>query len=247
MTATPHYPLFDAPVAGRIHIRGYDSGLEASRIGDIAAIALELAAAGHHVSVLAEHTPKTVEVVGEGWNPPNIRFQSARTLVEATMHLYEASRSIEPEQPHALLIENFTSLRTGAGRGHDDLVAAKWLNAAAAGDHEQLFELTGLSLHRYLGDDTATLAATGIVAGVQLRRGDGPAGQRIMGGNALLTAAETVTVVGIDTTAAAPGGCVAGAATVLKHQNLAVVGEHRITRPVGDVRHHPWSAARTAA
>lgn len=246
MTATPSYPLFDTRITGRINVRGYDSHAGASRTCDIAAVALELADAGHLVTAVAAHTPKMVETIGLGWNPQNIRIRSAHTLVEATMFIYEAAAAA-PADPHVVLVEDFTSLRTGPGRGHDDEVALDWLRAVAASDAAALCEITGLSVAGYLHDSDAKLPESGVIAGAQLRRGDGPASRRIMGGLDLIASAESVVAVNVHPVPPGTVSHVLGLATVLKSRHPGVLGDHTITRSIGGLRFHPWAAAARTA
>jgi hypothetical protein len=242
-------------IPGTVHVRVHPVDAVASADADLAAVADAALSAGRSVTVTvpgAAARADMVDWIGRGWRDPALRVTVAQDLLAATAAVFRLWAT-GADDPVAVL-GGFHTVDTGAAGGHDDIVAARWLAAVAAGDAGTVTDLTGLSYAGYLATgahtDQPVPAPTTVCIGTRFRRNGIERGLRgVMGGAPLIDAAATVVAVAADPTGVDRGE-VAATATVLKAP-VAAGDTITVTRPVDvlDRRTVPlfWQARRGAS
>lgn len=232
-----NYPLFAGHRPGSLHLRGYDTSLEKSRLADVAAVAVAAHAASQCVLVVCSEL-RTNDVIAScrlGWRDRNLTVTYRTDLLGATAEFY--ALTARSSGPYTVIIDDLAALATGPEGGHDDRVAFCWIEALLSSDFDELHAITGLDADIYAPRSRGDVERPTLVCGSRFRRG-GAAPSNLMGGERLICHADTVAaIVGADLV----GNTVTASCSVLKHR-LGPIGPVPLSRVVAGPGADYWVA-----
>lgn len=229
---TTSYPLVTRDPG--VHVRAYQGSMSQGRHSDLAAVARALVEDGRTVVLASYHANEIrhISKIPTAERGERVMFDGRdhRSLVSLTAAVYDAWSAGDPV---AVIIDNFTTIDSGPRREHSDNTVGSWAAAVTDGNPRALRSLTGLDYRQYMRhNDAAAPAPTPVIVCTQSRRDENPSrAASLMGGNAILHRADTITAIE-PTAQATLHGQTRATATVIKSRGLGGLITTNLVRPI---------------